>query len=64
MNGMHHLAIEADNGTDVIFVCSEDGCGRRVAVSRAGELVVVEPGDFYALHAGGTEGLRIGVTSP
>lgn len=61
MNEVHRVRIEADNGNDVVFVCSVDGCGRRVAVSRSGELHVVVPGDFYALHAGGTEGLRVGL---
>jgi hypothetical protein len=53
MNELHHLTIEADDGMDVLFVCPVDGCGRRVVVRRSGELIVLDKGDFYALHVGG-----------
>lgn len=37
-------------------------CGRRILllVPPNGEMVIVEPGDQYASHSGGTGGLRIG----
>jgi hypothetical protein len=49
---------------DVLFVCPVDGCGRRVVVRRSGELIVLDKGDFYALHVGGTSGLEISPTVP
>jgi hypothetical protein len=30
-----------------------------VVVRRSGELIVLDKGDFYALHVGGTNGLEI-----
>lgn len=59
MTTTHHLDIEADNGDDVVMVCPEDGCRRRVVVRRSGGLVVLDRGDFFALHVGGTPGLSI-----
>jgi hypothetical protein len=64
MNGLHHLTIEADDGTDVLFACPVEGCGRRVVVRRSGELIVLDRGDFYALHVGGTNGLEISPAIP
>jgi hypothetical protein len=64
MNEFHPLTVESNRGTDVVYVCSEPGCGRRVAVNRSGEIVVVVKGDFYALHASDTVGLQIGITAP
>jgi hypothetical protein len=67
LNGMdpvHHLTIEADNGMDVLFVCPAEGCGRRVVVRRSGDLIVLDKGDFYALHVGGTNGLEISSVVP
>ncbi len=56
----HRMTIEDDDGRDVTFVCPEDGCGRRVVFRRSGGMVVVNRGDFFALHSGGTEALSIG----
>ena len=61
---LHLLTVESDNGIDVVYVCSQVGCGRRVAVNRSGELVVVVQGDFYAFHARTTEGLEIEIMAP
>ena len=61
MNSLHRLTIEADNGAQVLFACPEAGCGRRVVVSRSGELTVLDRGDFFAFHAGGSDGLEIGL---
>jgi hypothetical protein len=55
----HPLMMEADNGEEVLFACSVESCGRRLVVKRSGGLVVVERGDFFAHHAGGTPGLDI-----
>jgi hypothetical protein len=63
MSAQHRLRIEADSGHDVVFVCPEAGCGRRVALNRSThELTVVVQGDFYASHSGGTNGLRMGLS--
>jgi hypothetical protein len=64
MDPVHHLTIEADDGLDVLFVCPVEGCGRRVVVRRSGELIVVDRGDFYALHIGGTGGFEISSVVP
>ncbi len=64
MNELHHLTIEADDGTDVLFACPVEGCGRRVVARRSGELIVLDKGDFYALHVGGTSGLEISPAVP
>jgi hypothetical protein len=57
----HRLTIEADNGDDVLFACSIESCGRRLVVKRSGGLVVLERGEFFAYHTGGTHGLDISV---
>jgi hypothetical protein len=59
MTATHRLNIEADNGDEVLFVCATQSCGRRLVVKRSGGLVVLDRGDFFARHAGGTEGLAI-----
>ncbi|MGH9251080.1 MAG: hypothetical protein ACRD0W_16385 [Acidimicrobiales bacterium] len=61
MDSLHRLTIEADNGEDVLFVCSVESCGRRLVVKRSGGLVVLDRGDFFARHAGGSDGLDISV---
>jgi hypothetical protein len=55
----HQLTTEADTGDDVLFVCREEGCGRRLVVKRSGGLVVIDRGDFFALHTGGTLGMEV-----
>lgn len=55
----HQVRIEADDGVDVLFVCEEESCGRRVIVRRSGGLLVLDQGDFFALHAGGSDGLAL-----
>ncbi len=59
MNPLHRMTVEADNGEDVLFVCPVDNCGRRLVLKRSGGLVVLDRGDFYAYHVGGTGGLEI-----
>jgi hypothetical protein len=57
----HHLTMEADNGDEVLLTCPVESCGRRLVVKRSGGLVVLERGDFFAHHAGGTTGLGLSV---
>jgi hypothetical protein len=59
MNPVHLLMIEADDGADVLFVCAVESCGRRLVVKRSGDLTVLDRGDFFALHAGGTAGVEL-----
>jgi hypothetical protein len=56
----HHFTAEADNGDEVVFVCPEAGCGRRLVLKRSGGLVVLDQGDFFARHIGGSDGMRVG----
>jgi hypothetical protein len=56
----HRMTIESDDGIDVTFTCPEEGCGRRVVFRRSGGMVVLNRGDFFAMHSGGTEGLVVG----
>ena len=59
MYPMHRMSVQADNGDEILLVCPEHACGRRVVVKRSGGLVVLEQGDFYATHSGGSLGLSI-----
>jgi hypothetical protein len=56
---MHRMLIETQNDSEILFVCPEDGCGRRLVLKRSGGLTVIDQGDFFALHSGGTEGLEL-----
>jgi hypothetical protein len=58
----HHMTIEADNGDETLFVCPEASCGRRLVLKRSGGMVVLDRGDFFALHSGGTDGLGVGAS--
>jgi hypothetical protein len=42
-----------------LFVCPEPACGRRLVLKRPSGLVVLDQGDFYARHSGGTNGMEI-----
>lgn len=59
MNPQHRMTLDSDNGTELLFACPHEGCGRRLVLKRSGGLVVLNQGDFFALHSGGTEGLEI-----
>lgn len=59
MDRTHHMTLEADNGAEALFACPAPDCGRRLVVKRAGGLVVLDKGDFFALHTGGTGGLHV-----
>jgi hypothetical protein len=56
------MTLEVDNGAEQLFVCQQDGCGRRLVLGRAGGLTVLDQGDFFALHSGGTAGLDLSAT--
>jgi len=60
MQGQHQLIVDADNGVEVVFVCPEQDCGRRVVVNRRrGEYTVIDRGDFFATHSGATGPLTV-----
>jgi hypothetical protein len=56
---MHRMHIEARNDAEILFVCAEHSCRRRLVFKRSGGLTVIDQGDFFALHSGGTEGLEL-----
>ena len=55
MNPEHRMTLDSYNGEERLFVCPHEGCGRRLVLKRSGALVVLDQGDFFALHSGGTE---------
>jgi hypothetical protein len=55
----HRMTIEADNGDEMLLACPHDDCGRRVVIRRSGGFVVLDRGDVYATHSGGTIGLTM-----
>jgi hypothetical protein len=59
MHPLHTMDAAGQDRRGVLFVCPEEGCGRRLRISRTGVLTVLEQGDFYALHAGGTGSLVV-----
>ena len=59
MDPVHRMTIHADNGDEILLACPETGCGRRLVVKRSGGMVVLDRGDFFAIHSGGTEDLRL-----
>lgn len=62
MSKHHELVVAVDNGVEVVFVCPDVDCGRRVVVNRRrGDYTVVQTGDFLATHAGAVGPLRVGV---
>lgn len=59
MDAVHHLNVESDNGEEILFVCDDSECNRRLVVKRSGGLVVIDRGDFFACHVGGTGPLSV-----
>jgi hypothetical protein len=48
----HRMALEASNGEELLFACTEESCGRRVVLDRRGDVVVIDHGEFFASHEG------------
>jgi len=59
VEAIHQLTAEADNGDEIVFACHEPDCGRRLVLKRSGGLVVLDRGDFFARHVGGSDGVTI-----
>lgn len=49
----HVMTLESASGSEQLYVCPEERCGRRVVFKAAGEMVVLQQGDFSAMHSGG-----------
>jgi hypothetical protein len=50
---VHRMVCEGENAAEVLFVCTDDQCGRRVVVGKSRpRLVVIDHGDFSASHVG------------
>ena len=61
MERSHEMVCETETAAEVLFVCTDGGCGRRVVVAkhRPG-VTVVDRGDFEARHVGGLGGITMG----
>jgi hypothetical protein len=56
----HEMVCEAENAQEVLLVCTEASCGRRVVVGKSRpRLTVIDRGDFSARHAGSLGGISI-----
>jgi hypothetical protein len=54
----HEMACEAETSTEVLFVCRDASCGRRVVVGKSRpRLTVIDRGDFSIRHAGSLGGV-------
>jgi hypothetical protein len=56
------MVTEATNDQETLYGCPVDGCGRRLVINWVRpELTVLDKGDFWARHVGGTGGLQMHV---
>lgn len=54
----HTMICEAETPSEALFVCADDQCGRRVIVGKSPpRLSVLDRGDFFARHTGGSGGV-------
>jgi hypothetical protein len=54
------MVCEAQTDAEVLFVCRDEACGRRVVVGKLPpRLTVIDRGDFTVRHVGSTGGLGI-----
>lgn len=57
----HEMVCEAETAAEMLFVCTDEACGRRVVVGTSRpRLVVIERGDFSARHTGSRGGVTMG----
>ena len=54
MQGARHaMSLVERSGSELVFLCDEADCGRRLVIdARDARLVVIDPGDRTALHDG------------
>lgn len=56
----HEMVCESETAAEVLFVCADESCGRRVVVGKSQpRLTVIDRGDFTARHAGSLGGVVI-----
>jgi hypothetical protein len=56
----HEMACEAETASEVLFVCLDESCGRRVVVGKSRpRLTVIDRGDFSVRHAGSLGGVTL-----
>ena len=56
----HEMACEAETASEVLFVCLDESCGRRVVVGKSRpRLTVIDRGDFSVRHAGSLGGIAM-----
>ena len=56
----HEMACEAETASEVLFVCLDETCGRRVVVGKSRpRLTVIDRGDFSVRHAGSLGGVAL-----
>ena len=54
----HEMVCEAETSSEVLFVCMDEACGRRVVVGKSRpRLTVIDRGDFSVRHAGSLGGV-------
>jgi hypothetical protein len=58
-NPKHQMDLVQRNGEEMLFVCPVESCRRRLVLGSRGEMTILERGDFFASHSGGTPGLEI-----
>jgi hypothetical protein len=56
----HEMVCAAETVTEVLFVCPEEACGRRVVVGKSRpRLTVIDRGDFSVRHVGSVGGVAM-----
>jgi hypothetical protein len=56
----HEMLCEAETAEEVLFVCADESCGRRVVVGKSRpRLTVIDRGDFSVRHSGSLGGVVI-----
>jgi hypothetical protein len=54
------MACEAETASEVLFVCLDESCGRRVVVGKSRpRLTVIDRGNFSVRHAGSLGGVAM-----
>ena len=56
----HEMTCEAETPSEVLFVCTDEACGRRVVVGKSRpRLTVIDRGNFSVRHAASLGGLTM-----
>jgi hypothetical protein len=57
---VHRMVCEGENAAEVLFVCTDDQCGRRVVLGKSRpKIVVIDDGELGASHLGSMGGVFI-----